>query len=144
MSAIERPLAADQASSDWHTAAGQEPSLRCTSIDPHDWPCVCGADVPEDCGLLKQKNYIAQERAYFGLCWPRACKKCRGAGYHEWKEAHGEYLREPCECVLGSADNEGRPVCPRCGYQLFFGMDQVGEGPCENCEWDYDEGIPTL
>lgn len=92
---------------------------------------------------------VIQDQNYFGLCWPNHCKKCGGWGLRQFIQSHGpgliEHLQEPCECTEGSADNEGVPVCARCEERLSFKiMETVGEGPCNNCGWNYDDGMPSL
>lgn len=88
---------------------------------------------------------------------PKFCRKCLGAGVHEYQEnraPHGsghywpETMREPCE------ECECKGICPICGEETVdedgnrsckcesFGIDLVPECLCWMSELeDYDEGV---
>jgi len=73
--------------------------------------------------------------------WPNYCRDCDGWGGSTFYESHGlpgpaERLIEPCECVM--AETDGPQKCPRCGE---LSLDNDGSGPCNNCTWDYDDGL---
>lgn len=87
---------------------------------------------------------VAVDRAYYGLCWPYACKSCGGWGVHSWIEKHdagpGEHMSDPCpDCT--ARYGEGPQLCARCSR---LGLDTEGSGPCVFCGWNYDDGMPSL
>lgn len=72
--------------------------------------------------------------------WPDHCMHCGGWGrqavalqapYRDTKA--GEPSSEPCTAIASAA------TCHRCAAP---GLGENGEGPCENCGWDYDDGLP--
>ena len=99
-----------------------------------------------DAELSEQKAWdsyyseIEQKNEEFKAKWPNYCKKCGGWGMHSYTEMHGfnygcgEQMAEPCECV-----EEG--ICPRCGKEA--GFDDEGQGPCQHCGWNYDDGLAS-
>lgn len=97
--------------------------------------------IQEEARLVAYEAEIESEQAYFGLCWPNACKACGGWGLHSWRGPHGEQLSDPC---TGESFGKGCTAdlyCARCGES---GLGSEGEGPCIFCGWNYDDGMPSL
>ncbi len=70
--------------------------------------------------------------------WPNYCLSCGGWGAQMWVEDHGlagrgAVFSKPCECVING-------TCPRCGAKDV--IDEDGSGPCPECDWDHDGGMP--
>jgi hypothetical protein len=85
---------------------------------------------------------IEKHNEEFRKKFPNHCKDCGGWGLHAYTQSHpygmtyaSEELVDPCECT-----ESGK--CPRCGHEDALG--EEGEGPCPNCQWNYDDGIQTL
>lgn len=77
--------------------------------------------------------------------WPNYCKNCNGAGqfvsYYDPSppgvSLGSGYMEDidPCDmCTINS-------ICPRCGGRSLSGD---GNGPCEICNWNYDDCKPPM
>lgn len=85
----------------------------------------------------------AEARQAYEKDWPEYCRTCGGWGAFILCETHGlpssgEVLSEPCNDCTQRYDT-GPQQCARCGER---GLDEDGTGPCTNCGWNYDDGIP--
>jgi len=67
--------------------------------------------------------------------WPNYCRQCYGYGafFHPATREEPE-SSDPCDCTLDG-------VCPRCG---ITGLNEDGEGPCDNCGWNYNDAKPEI
>jgi len=73
--------------------------------------------------------------------WPAYCKECNGHGI---VFDVGDRDREAS--VSACIDCTEKGFCPRCMAQGLSNEEKgdldTGSGPCEVCEWNYDEGSP--
>lgn len=72
--------------------------------------------------------------------WPNHCPKCKGWGGKTFYEAHpygSTTADEPMFDVCEELDDIH--TCHRCGKD---GLDEDGNGPCNFCGWDFDDGLP--
>lgn len=72
--------------------------------------------------------------------WPKHCRSCGGWGGKNHVQSQpygsataGESLLDPC-----AATTDAR-ICHRCGKE---GLTVDGDGPCQHCGWDFDDGDP--
>lgn len=82
----------------------------------------------------------AMRSAAWRAKWPHHCKACAGWGGVTFFQSHPygmgsahEAMFDPCEAAHSPA------ICHRCGEP---GLTEDGEGPCNACGWDYDDGEP--
>ena len=73
-------------------------------------------------------------RAAWVARWPSYCRECDGWGGRYcsggWEEPPSVDPCEVCAC---------RDRCGRCGEEGLI----EGEGPCSECGWSYDDGLPS-
>lgn len=73
--------------------------------------------------------------------WPHHCKACRGWGGSSYEESHG-FKGGGSETIFDLCDaHENVHTCHRCGQP---GLSEDMEGPCKFCNWNFDDGEPSL
>jgi hypothetical protein len=71
--------------------------------------------------------------------WPHHCEACGGWGQSAtYYDNHGvpgpgEPCSDPCEAI------DDLRICHRCSAP---GLSEDGEGPCSECGWNFDDGVP--
>lgn len=79
---------------------------------------------------LRKAAEVDQQIRDWETKWPNHCQKCHGRGGFFYPATREEpESTDPCDCTL-------QGLCPRCG---ITGLNEDGEGPCDNCSWDYDD-----
>lgn len=84
--------------------------------------------------LFRQFNHQMDWKAQ----WPGYCPVCQGWGgigdYGARDSSLPGHIWSPCEAI----DNP--EACHRCGER---GLGPLGVGPCSECGWDRDDGLPS-
>lgn len=94
-------------------------------------------EEPWEAAMRENAEQTMKEAAVWAARWPRHCHKCRGWGGFAFIETHG--LPSGGEVLIDSCDAGETQRCHRCGAH---GLDADGNGPCRECGWDYDDGMP--
>lgn len=113
---------------DEHEHRFGEPVERYEPIPPFEHSARCKAG--EMLRLLERETW---RRSY-----PNYCKTCNGWGqfYSSFKPDAGPgYLEDIEPCNNCTADG----LCARCGGPL---SPVDASGPCQDCGWNYDDGMP--
>jgi hypothetical protein len=73
--------------------------------------------------------------------WPNHCKRCHGWGGSSYEESHG-FRGGGSETIFDLCGEDENPLnCHRCGRP---GLSEDMEGPCKFCNWNFDDGEPSL
>lgn len=97
-------------------------------------------EEPWEVALRDIAERTRKEADAWAAKWPHHCKKCNGWGGSSFTEMHG-FTHGSGEVLFDVCDDGEPTLCHRCGAH---GMQEDGTGPCKECGWNYDDGMPEV